>query len=774
MIGIVRHFKVVGKPHPRLDGPDTVTGRATYTVDVVLPSMLQAKLFRSSVPHAKIQRLDVSRARALTGVAAVLTAGDVPRKRFGFTVQDEELFAGEKLRYVGDVIAGVAAVDEEIAEQAIGLIDFDYDNLPAALTPDAALRENAPLVHENLSSYRLNSALARDWHPVPGTNIAHQTVYSKGDIDFGFAEADEIFDDTFRSQQVQHCSLEPHAVVAHWDGERLTVWTSTQKVFLVRSGLADLFDLAESRIRVIGTKVGGGFGGKNSMRLEPYAAALSLKTGKPVWLVNSRAEEFAAAAGSVPATVRVRTGVKRDGTITARAMDFTWDTGAYAEGLPGSNRALKDGVGPYKIPHIRVTSTLVYTNKLRGCPFRGLGIPEAVWAVESQMDIISEKLAIDPVELRLKNCLDQGDETPAGDRANHIALRDCLLKVSAELKRWKKHAPSNHGFGVALLHKSPTTSAASSSARVRISADGNIELFIGVTDVGGGTGTSLGQIAAEELGILLSDVKVVIADTELTPFDHGTYSSRVTPYVGAAVKLAAVDARRQLLEAASRLWNLSPDGLRLSGKKVVVKGRRSMSFAEVVERSHVAEIFGVGSIESKRLWAGDASGDGKGFAAPGWPFGAQVVEVEVDRETGMVKLTRVASAHDVGKAINPMALTSQVQGGIMMGLGYALWEGLLFEEGRIVNASFADYKIPTARDIPTAIPIIVEKNYDAEPYGAKGVGEMAVFGIAPAIANAVARAVGVRIKDLPMSAEKLLEQIKKNGKGRINTRPSLP
>jgi len=757
----MNRFKVVGKPHPRLDGTETVTGQAVYTVDVVLPSMLHAKLFRSPVPHAKIRRLNASRAQALMGVATVLTAGDVPRKRFGFTVQDEELFAVEKVRYVGDVIAAVAAVDEPTAEEAVGLIDLDYEELPAALTPDEALQEKAPLVHEQLGSYRLNTTLARDWHPVPGTNIAHQTAYCKGDIDLGFAEADAIFDDTFRSQQVQHCSLEPHAVVAQWDGERLTVWTSTQKVFLVRSGLADLFDLPEDKIRVIGTKVGGGFGGKNSMRLEPYAAALALRTGRPVRLVNSRAEEFAAAAGSVPATVRVRTGVKKDGTITARAMDFIWDTGAYAEGLPGSNRALKDGVGPYKIPHIRVTSTLVYTNKLRGCPFRGLGIPEAVWAGESQMDIIAEKLGIDPVDLRLKNCLEQGDETPAGDRANHIALRECLLKVADELKRWKKRAPASHSFGVALLHKSPTTSAASSNARVRITTDGDVELFIGASDVGGGTGTSLGQIAAEELGISPNEIKVVIADTELTPFDHGTYSSRVTPYVGAAVKLASADARRQLLRTASQLWNISPDDLRLAGKKVVAKGRRSMTFGEAVQKSHAKEILGLGSVESKRLWAGKASGYGKDSAAPGWPFGAQAVEVEVDQETGVVKLLRVVSAHDVGKAINTMAVTGQIQGGILMGLGYALWEGLHLEEGRIANASFADYKIPTARDIPAAVPIVVEKPYASEPYGAKGVGEMAVFGIAPAVANAVARAVGVRIKDLPMSAEKLLEQIKR-------------
>jgi CO/xanthine dehydrogenase Mo-binding subunit len=375
------------------------------------------------------------------------------------------------------------------------------------------------------------------------------------------------------------------------------------------------------------------------------------------------------------------------------------------------------------------------------------------------MDIISDKLGIDPVDLRLKNCLDQGDATPAGDRANHIALRDCLLKVSAELKRWKKRAASNHGFGVALLHKSPTTSAASSNARVRVGTDGKVELSIGATDVGGGTGTSLGQIAAEELGIPLNEIKVVIADTELTPFDHGTYSSRVTPYVGAAVKLAASDARRQLMEAASRLLNVPQSELRVAGKKIVAQRRRSMTFGEIVKKSRTTEILGLGSIESKRLWAGDDA-EKKGFAAPGWPFGAQAVEVEVDRETGVIKLVRVASAHDVGKAINPMALTSQIQGGIMMGLGYALWEGLLFEEGTVTNASFADYKIATARDIPTAVPIVVERNYAAEPYGAKGVGEMAVFGIAPAIANAIARAVGVRVKDLPMSAEKLLEQIK--------------
>jgi len=756
----VKPFTVVGKSLARLDGADSVTGRAAYTVDVARPGLLHARLFRSPFPHAKIRRLDASRARALPGVAAVLTADDAPAKRFGFGVQDEELFARDKARYVGDVIAAVAAIDEPTADQALDLIRCDYQPLLAALNVDEALGENAPLVHEHMDSYRLNTVLARDWHPVFGTNIAHQTSFSKGDIDRGFAEADEIFDDTFRSQQVQHCSLEPHAVVAEWDGARLTLWTSTQKVFLVRSGLAELFDLPEDKIRVIGSKVGAGFGGKNAMRLEPCAAALALKTGKPVRLVNSRAEEFFAAAGSVPAIVRVKTGVKKDGTITARAMEFTWDTGAYAEGLAGSNRALKDGVGPYKIPNIRVGSTLVYTNKLRGCPFRGLGIPEAVWAGESQMDMIAQKLGIDPVELRLKNCLDTGDETPAGDRAKHIALRECLLKVSAELERWKKRAPADHGFGVALLHKSPTTSASSSNARVRIGADGKVELFIGATDVGGGTGTSLGQIVAEELDVPLGAVRVVIADTELTPFDHGTYSSRVTPYVGAAVKLAALDARRQIAAKAAQLWHVPIEEIRFDKGKIRADGQRLFTLSEVLTQSRTAEVVGVGASQSKRLWAEDASKQTKDASAPGWPFGAQAVEVAVDRETGVIKLIRVASAHDIGKAINPLAVTSQIEGGIMMGLGYALSEGLLFDEGKITNASFADYKIPTARDIPAATPIIVEKNYDSEPYGAKGVGEMSVFGIAPALANAVARLTGVRIKDLPLSAEKLRTELK--------------
>jgi len=772
----VKHHKVVGKSLLRLDGPERVSGNALYTGDIVLPSMLHARLFRSPMPHGRIRRLDVNRARSLRGVVAVLTAEDLPKKKFGLSLRDEEIFASKKVRYIGDVIAAVAAADEETAEEALDLIECDYEELPAVLNTDEALLENAPLVHEELGSYELNPIMTSHWKPLPGTNIAHQTVHTRGDVDRAFAKADYVFEDTFRSHRVQHCSLEPHAVLARVDGDQVTVWSSTQNVFQVRAELAHLFDLPENHIRVIGTHVGGGFGGKNVvLRVEHYAVALALETHRPVRLVLPRKEVFDATPGSVPATIRVKTGVNGDGTIIARAVDFIWDTGAYAEGIPTSNRALKDGIGPYKIPHIRVTSTLVYTNKLFGCPYRGLGIAEAIWANESQMDIIADRLGMDPVQLRLKNCLDDGDETPAGDRAVHIALKECIRKVSAAIGWGKKPKASNRGIGFALLHKSPPTPAASSFAHVRIHSGGVIELLVGASDVGGGTGTSLAQIVAEELGVTLNDVKVVLADTALTPFDHGTFSSRVTSYVGAAVRLAAADAKKQILSAVSKLWAVPQEELRVMQKRVLWRNRRAISFEEVLRDPFIegGTVLGIGEMKGKRSWAGDSEMD---TSAAGWPFGAQAVEVEVDEETGKVKVLRVASAHDVGKAINPVMVAGQIEGGVGMGLGYALYEELLFDGGKVTNPTFADYKIPTACDVPKVMPIIVEKPYSSEPFGAKGVGEVALFGIAPALANAISRAVGVRIKELSITPEKILESLEQkkeekhvaSGKGSIS------
>jgi CO/xanthine dehydrogenase Mo-binding subunit len=754
--------KTVGKSVPRLDGPETVSGSALYTADYILPSCLHAKLFRSSVAHGKIRRLDVSRAENLKGVVSVVTAADLRGKRFGSAIRDEEVFAGTKVRFLGDAIAAVAAENEVTAEEALDLIECEYDELPAMVTTDEALRENAPLIHESCERYELNPIMARKWSPVPGTNIAHQTSFSRGNVDHGFADADEIFEDTFTTSQVQHCAIEPHATLARMETGRLTVWTTTQNVFQVRAELSHLFDLPEANIRVIGAKVGGGFGGKNvSLRIEPHVVALALKTGRPVKLILDRTEEFNSTAGSVPASIKVKTGVKKDGRITAKTVDFIWDTGAYAEGLSASNRALKDGIGPYRIANVRVTSTLVYTNKVRGCPFRGMGIAEAVWAGESQMDMIADRLGLDPVTLRSQNCLQTGDETPAGDRATNIALQECLEKVSAAVDWPRKSTAANRGIGFSLLLKSPTTSLTRSNANVRINRDGGIELLIGVSDVGGGAGTSLAQIAAEVLNIPVQKVKVSIADTDLTPFDHGTFSSRVIAYVGIAVKLAAEDAKRQILAAVAKSWSVPADALQTANGKVMINAKRTIGFDEIVDSlAPNGVILGQGAIEGKRHWAGDPDSEDGSLSDPGWPFGAQAVEVEVDRQTGVIKILRVVSAHDVGRAINPRAVEGQIEGGVIMGIGFALQEGFIFEEGRLANANFADYKIPTSRDIPKVLPIIVEKPYASEPFGAKGVGEVSLFGIAPAIANAVANATGVRIKDLPMTPEKILDQLK--------------
>lgn len=759
-------FSIVGKSLPRIDGPLIVTGDACYTVDVSLPEMLLGRVVRSTVPHARIRRLSVDKAKNVKGVKAILTAADVPQIRFGLAIKDEFIFVRDKVRYVGDAIAAIAATDEEALEEAARLIEIDYEELPAVFDVEEAAKEGAPLVHEDLKSYALTTMLARGWNPKAGTNIAHEAVYSKGNMERGWSESDQIFEDTFTVSQVQHCSLEPHAVIASYEGGRLTVWSSTQKVFLVRHDLAELFGFPESKIRVIGTKMGGGFGGKNSLRVEPYAVALSLQLGKPVKVVLPRTEEFSATGGSVPARIRMKTGVKNDGTLVAREVRILWDTGAYAHGLPGCNRALKDGAGGYRIPHVRIVSTLVYTNKLRGCQFRGLGVPEAAWASESQIDMIAERLRIDPLELRLKNCVRSGDETPSGDVLDNHGLVECIEKVCKEIdyRQKKSLKGTGRGVGFVILHKSPPSSGASSNACVSINEDGSIQVLTGATEVGGGTETSLGQIAAEEIGVPLEDVSVITADTAMTPFDHGTFSSRVVLHVGTAVRLAALNAKRQLLALASRTMEVPPDHLETRNKRIIhKKSGRSIGFEEILAGPLVPEktIMGKASFTPGR--PSEETSQPLPSANTGWKFGAQAVELEVDRDTGKVRLLKFVSANDVGKAINPSLVEGQIEGGVVQGIGYALYEQLLFEEGRITNCSFSDYLIPTSYEVPPIIPIIVETPEIAGPFGARGVGEVSLAGVAPAIANAIHHAIGVRITELPITPEKILAAL--NGSG---------
>ena len=761
----MEQYRVIGVPVERVDGVEMVSGQSVYGPDVKLPRMLWGKVLRSPIAHGKLLRVDVEKARRFPGVRAVITAKDVPQRKYSFSIKDETIFAIDKVRYIGDAVAAVAAVDEEIAEEALGLIEVDYEELPAVFDAEEAMREGAPLVHEDLENCSARPAYRASWHPVPGTNIVHRAVQERGNVEAGFQRSDYIFEDTFRASQIHHCYIEPHAVLATSTAGSVTVWGCFQEVFPLRTLLADLFGITESKVRVICTKVGGGFGGKISPRLEPCAVALSLKTGKPVKIVMTRTEEFTAAAGSTPALVKIKTGVHKDGTLIAKDVHFLWDTGAYAEGLAPTNRAMKDGIGPYRIPNIRVTSTLVYTNKIRGAQLRGLGVPEAAWAIESQMDMIAERLGVDPYELRMKNVLDEGDTNSIGDVVHSIGLKECLRKA-AEAIGWGKPKEKNVGRGLAVIAKSPTTHSSISGAYVQFNEDGSAQVLVGASEIGQGMGVVLSQIAAEELGLPMEAVGITSADTAVTPYDRGTLSSRVTFYTGLAVKKAAGDAKTQLLEMASKIAEIPKSDLVVENQRIVSKRHPefSLTFREVMEHAHMTEkpILGRG-------WAG-GKGDyptlphkaqGKEYS-PGWKYAAQAVEVEVDEETGIVKVRKIVSAHDVGKSLNPLTVKGQIVGGAVMGLGYALHERLQFEEGRVINPSFMDYKIPSAQEIPEVIPICVEVPSPEGPFGAKGIGELAVVGVAPAIGNAIYDAKKVRIKELPLYPGRVLAKIEEN------------
>lgn len=765
-------YRVIGTPVLRVDGVEMVTGRSLYGVDVKLPGMLYGMILRSPLPHGKILRVDAEKSKKVPGVKAVLTGKDVPQRKYGLSVRDENILAIEKVRYIGEAVAAVAAVDEETAEEALSLIEVDYEELPAVFDVEEAMREGAPLVHEDMAGYECREVYLASWSPVPGTNIVHRAVNGRGEVEAGFRSSDRVFEDTFRASQIHHCYMEPHAVTAASQAGSVTVWSSTQEAFLLRTILAETFGMTESRVRVICTKVGGGFGGKIDPRLEPCAVALALKANRPVKIVMTRAEEFTASAGSTPAIVRVKTGVKNDGTLVARDVHFIWDTGAYAEGLAPSNRALKDGVGPYRIPHVRVASTLVFTNKMRGTQLRGLGVPEGYWAIESQMDMIAERLGIDACELRMKNALDEGDINSMGDVVHHIGLKECLRRA-AQAIGWGKPKEKNVGRGIVVVAKSPTTQSSISGAYVQLNEDGSAQVLVGASEIGQGMEVVMCQIAAEELGLPVEAVAITSADTAVTPYDRGTFSSRVTFYAGMAVKRAAEDARRQLLEVASKITEIPAGGLGVENQRIVSRKQPgySLTFREVVEKAHMREkpILGRGSYGGKGDYPKLPHRAERKEQVPGWKYAAQAVEIEVDEETGMIRVRKIVSAHDTGKTLNPLTVKGQITGGAVMGLGYALHERLQFDNGKIINPSFMDYKIPSSLEIPEIVPIWVEVPLPEGPFGAKGIGELAVVGIAPAIANALHDAIQVRIKELPMHPGRVLAAIEAR---KAETRPS--
>lgn len=759
-----KELKIVGKSIPRLDGLEKVTGQAVYGFDLKMPGMLYVKVLRSPLPHARILNLDVSRAEKLPGVKAVITAKSQPMYLYGTDIKDTYFLAVDKVRYVGEPVAAVAALSQDIAEEALGLIQVDYEELPGLFDGGQAMQPAAPLIHEELAGYRHGPSI----RVIPGSNVLNHFKLRHGDVEVGFKQADFILEHTFTSQKAQHCYMEPHAGIARVDpAGKITLWTTTQAPCRIRSEMAEAFNLPLNKVRLITTYCGGGFGGKTSAKVEMIAAALAMKTaGRPVKMTFTREEEFIASTTRHPAQVTVKTGVKKDGTLTAREVKVVWDTGAYSEKGEGVSRnAGIVAAGAYVIPHVKIDSYCVYTNKCNAGPYRGFGDPQVTWAVEQHTDIIAEKLAHDPLELRLKNCYQEGSLSDTGETLYSVSLRETLEEAGRAIGWGQPKSGRNRGRGIACAHKM-TNTRTSSAAVVMMNEDGTVEVLSSAVDEGQGSKTALAQIVAEELQLPVESISFATPDTDITPFDFGSVSSRITFHMGNALRLACKEAKERLFELAAERLEASPNDIELIEGRVRIKGspEKGLTLEQLflpsehhtIKRGYV---LGRGSFTSDDEWWDVETAQSKKPTAY-WMYCAHGAEVFVDDETGEVDILNLAAAHDVGKAINPSNCQAQIQGCLGFGISGALMEDMVYEGGKIVNPSFMDYLIPTSTDLPPFTLIILELPHKDGPYGAKGLADAGVCSTAAAIANAIYDAVGIRITDSPITSEKVLKALR--------------
>jgi carbon-monoxide dehydrogenase large subunit len=752
----------VGRPVPRVDALDKVTGSAVYAVDVELPGMLHAAVLRSPRPHARIVAIDVSEAGSAPGVRAAVTGKDFPRL-FGPMIKDQPFLAIDRVRYVGEPVAAVAADTAALAQAALDRIVVHYEDVPAVFDPRQAVLPDAPLVHERLDAY----VRSPRYDIVPGTNICTVRTYALGSVERGFADADEIFDDEFSVHAVAHSPMETHAAVVRYSRakEEVTVWSSTDAPYRRARELADALGLSANQVRFISTYSGGGFGGKGAMVAEAIGVVLARVTmGRPVKVVYSREEELTASQTRLAAWVRLRTGVKKDGTFTARKADILWDSGAYAsKGPEVSARGALTVFGPYRIPNLELLSRLVYTNREIGGAYRGFGTTQVTWACEVQMDIIARKLGMDPLEMRLKNGYGEGDRYINGQLLRGVGLGETLERAAREIG-WGQPKPAAgdgkaRGRGMATLIKG-TNTPTDSYCFIKVNDDASVTLLSSTVEIGAGQKTVLAQIAAEAIGVPVSWIAVPNPDTATTPYDFGVTSSRSTYHMGNAVRLAGEDVRRKILDLAGSVLHVEPGRLSIVGGKISEEGVGvRITLKALLAKQYGGKggaILGEGHFTPAGSSVLDASPGPREMSSIFWMFATHAAEVEVDTETGVVKVIKIAAAHDVGRAVNPIGCEQQIQGAVVMGVSNALFEEFKSENGRVLNDTLADYKLATMMDFPEIVPIIVESTQQEGPFGAKGVGEPAVAPTAPAIANAIFDAVGIRIKELPITPEKIL------------------
>jgi CO/xanthine dehydrogenase Mo-binding subunit len=731
-----RQLKYVGHSVPRVDGIEKVTGQAKFVGDLRVPGMLHGKILRSPYPHARIVSVDAAKAEALPGVAAVLTAADlgelVP------TYNGRPVIAADKVRYVGEPVAAVAATDLATAEEAVSLIEVQYEELPALIGMDAARGGGAALIHDD--------------HP--GNLCSHEQV-RRGDVEEGFARSDLVVEDHFTFPMVYHYAMEPHSVIAHWSEAGVTVWSSAQHPFQVRNDIARVFRIPPSQVRMVISYLGGGFGSKSYTKFEPLVVALARKARAPVRVCNSVSDSMLTVRRHA-AQVRVKTGFKQDGTLMAREAEIYLDTGAYDDNGPQVTiRAATRVLGPYRIPHILTHAYSVYTNSGSAGSFRAIGAPQVIFAGESQIDIAAARLGIDPAEIRLKNLLKKGEELRPGLKGMDADLASGLKKL-VNASQWKKSGQQKGapvGLACAVTNAGATPV---SIAMVRLQSEGVIQILAGSTEMGQGVRTVLAQIAGEELTVPLDQIRLGGADTKVTPYDSSTGSSRSTTCMGNAVQAAARDLKKQLMKIAAGAFHVSPSQVRLHNGMLVC-GEARLTFKEALEQR-----FGKGS-GGELIGRGETGPEITDSQLPVfWEVGMGMVELDVDPETGQARIRRLVSVADVGKAIHPEGCIGQEEGAAMMGIGHTFFEQLVYDaNGQLLNPNLVDYRVPGFNDVPEEFHTVLVENHDGPgPYGVRGMGEGGLLSVAPSVTNAFARATGVRIRDLPLTPERLWRALK--------------
>jgi putative selenate reductase molybdopterin-binding subunit len=767
--------KMVGAPKQKVDALRLAKGHPAFTDDFTLPGMLYAELLTSPHAHARILRIDTSKARALQGVRAVLTYQDLPRVIFAPGCQSypnpkpyDQVSLDSKVRHVGDKVAVVAADTPEIARQALALIEVDYEILPAVFEPEEALKEGAPIIHDEPDAIGIKEA---------SRNLVVTITANVGNVEQGLRESAHIFERTYQVQQVQMTPIEPHVCITYWDeDERLVVRTGTQAPFHMRRVLAPILGLPIGRIRVIKPRMGGGFGGKMDIILEDLCAHLTIKTGRPVRFEFNREQEFTTTRSRHPATITYQAGVGEDGRLKALDMFVVENTGAYGvQGMTVVNLIGARGLSTYRCPNIRFDSKVAYTNLPVPSAFRGFGGPQAQFAMESLMDEIAAELGLDPIKFKLQNAIREGDEIaimallgeggPVAQIVPSSRLPECVEQAAKAMDwaralepAWKfDHSRPNirRGLGMCLLmHGTAIPGLDMGGAIIKMNDDGSFNLLIGATDLGTGSDTILAQMAAETLGVPLEKILVYSSDTDLTPFDVGAYASSTTYISGMAVRKAAEQARQKLFERAALMLKISTDGMIARDECIQAPDGRSISLGEI----------GLHSLHALNQEQIMGSASHVSMVSPP-SFGSQFAEVEVDIESGEVRVKKLALAVDCGTVINPQMAEGQMEGGMAQALGYAVSEEMAYDQqGRLLTTRFGDYRIFQADEMPDMTCILVPSYEESGPFGAKGLGEITAEGVAPAVANAVYHATGLRLRSLPLTPEKVWKALKNQKK----------